>query len=182
MIEIRAGWRRFASATIDVAAGCVVLEGVEFRPGRIVTPQLASATAAALVVVTLGPEFDVWSRGFFERGDPYLGYLADTIGSEMAEAAAEATQGALEADLLEAGLRTTRRFSPGYCRWDVAEQTALFSLLPDRFCGITLGASSFMSPVKSVSALIGVGPDATKAPYPCRRCDAEDCPHREVVS
>ena len=62
---------------------------------------------------------------------------------------------------------------------DVAEQRILFSLLPDGFCGISLTGAAFMTPVKSVSALIGVGPEATKAPYPCRRCEDEDCPNRK---
>ncbi|MCK7517168.1 MAG: hypothetical protein MZV64_05325 [Ignavibacteriales bacterium] len=38
----------------------------------------------------------------------------------------------------ESGLKTTNRFSPGYCGWHVSEQHNLFRLVPDNYCGITL--------------------------------------------
>ncbi len=176
--RVRSGVRRFDSLDVNPGDGRIEVPGGAFRPGRIVTPQLEGATSATILVTTLGPEFDSWSDGFFEKGDPYLGFLADSIGSMLAEAAAEETQRRIEEDLATEGLRTTRRFSPGYCGWDVAEQRILFSLFPEAICGITLSDAAFMTPVKSVSALIGVGADVAKTAYPCRRCDDEDCPNR----
>jgi hypothetical protein len=179
VVRVRAGYRRLDALGVDVPSGRVEVPGGAFRPGRIIAPQLRGASAAVLLVVTLGPGFDAWSGAFFDRGDPYLGFLADTIGSVAAEAAAECTQQRIEAELRDENLRATRRFSPGYCGWDVVEQRILFSLLPDGFCGVALTDSAFMTPVKSVSALIGVGPEVTKEPYPCRRCDVDDCPNRK---
>jgi hypothetical protein len=60
----------------------------------------------------------------------------------------------------------------------VAEQHALFALLPPQFCGISLGESALMHPVKSVSGIIGVGPEVKYSDYLCDVCNVSDCTYR----
>ena len=55
----------------------------------------------------------------------------------------------LERYVAPEGLRITNSYSPGYCGWNVSEQHALFSLLPEGFCGVRLCESGLMLPIKS---------------------------------
>ena len=86
----------------------------------------------------------------------------------------------IRSDAEERGLGATRRFSPGYCGWSVAEQQELFSFLPDAFCGVTLTPSSLMIPVKTVSGIVGLGPGVVRSAYHCHVCDDDRCYHRRI--
>jgi cobalamin-dependent methionine synthase I len=72
--------------------------------------------------------------------------------------------------------------SPGYAGWDVAEQAALFRLCPGDRIGVLLTAGRMMTPLKSISFLVGVGPEARVDHYftQCRRCWMADCAYRRA--
>jgi cobalamin-dependent methionine synthase I len=74
----------------------------------------------------------------------------------------------------------TNRVSPGYAGWDTAEQRALFRLCPGQPIGVELNDACFMTPVKSISFLVGIGPEARVDHYftQCRRCWMADCAYR----
>lgn len=85
-------------------------------------------------------------------------YIADAIGSVIAEKTADCMEIALDEYIHDRGWRHTNRFSPGYCGWHVSEQKKLFPLFPSAEpCGIRLTDSSLMLPIKSVSGVIGLG-------------------------
>jgi hypothetical protein len=107
-----------------------------------------------------------------------FGFIADAVGSAVAEALADRLHDHIEQTMAPRGWRITNRYSPGYCGWSVAEQHALFALLPAGFCGIALGESALMHPVKSVSGLIGVGAAVKHADYLCDVCTQRDCTYR----
>ena len=87
-------------------------------------------------------------------------------------------QDELEAVMKEAGFSITNRYSPGSCGWPVSDQQLLFSLFPDKYCGISLSDSSLMDPLKSVSGIIGIGRNVKKTAYTCDICDIENCMYR----
>jgi hypothetical protein len=72
-------------------------------------------------------------------------------------------------------MKITNRYSPGYCGWDVSDQHKLFSLLPNNFCGIKLTENALMIPIKSVSAVIGIGKNVERKDYQCSICEIEFC-------
>jgi hypothetical protein len=78
------------------------------------------------------------------------------------------------------GRKITNHYSPGYCGWNVAEQQRLFALLPPGFCGVRLTPSSLMVPIKSISGVIGLGPEVRKRDYECNVCEVEDCIYRNA--
>jgi cobalamin-dependent methionine synthase I len=86
------------------------------------------------------------------------GYIYHIYGSLAVENAMELIQNNLKFEMAKTGSEISNRYSPGYCRWTVAEQKKLFSLLPPEFCGITLSDSCLMQPIKSISGFIGIGP------------------------
>jgi hypothetical protein len=154
------------------------VQGVVFEVKPIIFSQIKKAQRAALFICTAGAEVGLRSRRSMKEGDLLRGYVYDVIGSEVVENAADRMQEELRLAAAGKELKITNRFSPGYCGWDVAEQHKLFSFFPDNYCGITLTESALMSPVKSVSGIIGIGRDVIYSPYQCHLCDDKNCIYR----
>ena len=66
----------------------------------------------------------------------------------------------------------------------IAEQTKLFDVIDGATIGVGLTSSYLMSPLKSVSGLIGLGPPEDIQQYgsPCDRCELSNCDMRRSVS
>ncbi len=176
LCHARVGYRLFSDVKFSGDRRHLDMGGVSFAVGRIIAAQLRRAEGAALFVCTIGSEMEQWAAQRMNGGDYIQGYIADAVASALVEAAADKIHNHLEQK--HPGIRTSNRYSPGYCGWDVAEQQKLFSLLPMSFCGVSLSASSLMSPIKSVSGVIGLGPHVQRSDYPCRLCDMNDCLYR----
>lgn len=153
----------------------VVIAGREIKSGPVITPFLSDAEYIALFVATAGREFDRWLHGIKSSGSILDEFIADAIGSELAEAIVRAMTDRLLSDVSVSGMSISNSYSPGYCGWNVGEQQNLFSLLPPEPCGITLSDSSLMSPIKSVSGMIAVGRKVGKSAYGCDICEKSDC-------
>jgi cobalamin-dependent methionine synthase I len=145
---------------------------------KIVTGQIKKATQAAIFVCTIGPDMENWARELLKNGDPALGYIADVTASVAAETVTNVLHDHIAERMRARGLNVTNRYSPGYCNWSVSEQHLLFSLLPENFCGVVLSDSALMSPIKSVSGIIGVGEKVEWRDYICDRCGVKDCTYR----
>ena len=147
--------------------------------GPIIAEGYAGAESFALFVATAGAEFDRWIHSETVCGDIVRQFVADAIGSEIAEWAAREAAESLRQAALREGLRISNSYSPGYCGWNVAEQHRLFALLPERPCGIELGRSALMKPEKSVSGIIALGREVEKRPYGCAICNRRNCYKRQ---
>lgn len=153
----------------------IVVDGVDFRTGKIIAGYLDNAEAIAFFVATAGREFDTWLHEPAIADDIWNMFLADTIGSEIAEATARAAGAEVEKLAAAKECTASNPYSPGYCGWGVREQRKLFSFFPTEPCGITLTESSLMTPVKSVSGFIALGRELEKMPYGCEICSLKDC-------
>jgi hypothetical protein len=171
---IRAGFRLVAAGRIEKQPDAVEIGGIVFTTERIVASQLGRAIHAAVFACTIGPGMEQWAGQVMRGGDPALGYIGDAVASAVAEAVADRLHDHIGREMARNGWRVTNRYSPGYCNWSVAEQHKLFALLPAHFCGITLGESALMQPMKSVSGVVGVGPDVKYADYLCDVCGVGD--------
>jgi hypothetical protein len=176
--SIEGGCVVIPEVSIDRSAHVLRTRGVQFDVGRIVAGQLSRSTALAVFLCTAGKGIEDLSRRLMAGGDPFTGFVADTLGSLVVEAAMDRVQDALAGELGARGLRITNRYSPGYCEWHVSEQQKLFRLLPAGYCGVSLTDTSLMRPVKTVSGLIGVGPEVRRVPYTCNLCELQDCLYR----
>lgn len=148
---------------------------VEFDPQPIISHQLSKGDEFAIVIGTIGAEMDIWIRNHRVDADIMKAFVADGFGSLLAEAIVAYGLKYIENLQAQKGLKITKSYSPGYCGWDVSQQRKLFSLLPPEFCGVTLCESSLMLPIKSVSAVIGIGADVVKRDYGCALCNKKDC-------
>ena len=159
--------------------GNIIIDDKTFLTGKIVTHYIKSSASLAFFIFTAGQEIGVYSKKCFAENDPMKGYVYDVLGSTTVEAAVDKMQDELEQRMLAEELKITNRYSPGYCGWPVSDQFKLFSFFPEKYCGITLTESALMNPIKSVSGLIGIGPDVKKHPYSCQICDAQNCIYRD---
>ncbi len=168
-------------ATLDAAADellCTEPRQTTLSVGRLVRTQLKGSLAVAAFVVTIGSALERRAREMMADGQPLEGYVLDTVGSLAVEAVADLLELHVADAVAGRGWQSTNRFSPGYCTWTTAGQHALFSMFPKQPAGVTLNESSLMSPIKSVSGVIGLGPEVKHRPYPCELCAMTSCHQR----
>lgn len=174
-IKASGGYSVFIGRSVNVGRDSFTIGNLEFNTGSTIASQLIGAELLAGVVSTAGDEISAVSRGLIKSGEVLDGYIVDVIGSLVAECAADLVESHLEAYAAVTGVKLSNRLSPGYCGWDVLEQLKLFSLLPENFCGVRVNESALMVPIKSISAVAGIGKNIEKGPYPCSICSVERC-------
>lgn len=175
IIKIKAGYSFINQDRLKFKEHCLFIDEEKFECGKIIYNQIKNASELFVFLATLGNEFDNFIQELFDSGDFYEGYLADTIGSVIVEAAIDWMCRKETIELEHENKNCTNRFSPGYCNWDIAEQQKLFKHLPKNFLGVELLPSSLMKPIKSVSGIIGIGENVKKMPYTCNICNQENC-------
>lgn len=179
-INIQGGYRYFREINSEKDSRSIQLDNQVFRVGKQVFKYLEKSVSVAVFVCTAGKEISERSRSLNENGQFIEGYIADLIGTILVEAAMDKISKNLAKEASSQGLKITNCYSPGYCDWHVSEQTSLFSLLPLNFCGIHLSSSSLMIPVKSVSGIIGIGPEVIFQEYVCEDCKSPNCLYRKT--
>ncbi len=158
--------------------GELLVNNITFSLGKIVTQSLRKSTSVAFFICTCGESLPQLSKQLMSEGHTLEGYIVDLVGSEIAESLAERIHLEIGRDMKKTGLKTTNRYSPGYCNWPVSDQQALFSMM-ENFCGVSLTPSSLMMPIKSVSGIVGIGTDVKNRGYSCSKCDAAFCIYRD---
>ena len=164
-----------------------------FDIGQIIRRQLRGSEAYALFIATAGMEYEEYMQRLKNDGDMVRVFIADALGSVIAEKCADTLEQHLQQSIDKLGWRHTNRFSPGYCGWHVSQQQILFPLFtrqtasgnqqhlkPGNPCGVRLTDSSLMVPIKSVSGIIGLGKDVRRMDYSCSLCDYAKCYKRRA--
>lgn len=170
----------YLSENIEFTAGNshILVDGIQFGIGKTITKELQNATSVAFFICTAGEGISHRSRELLTGDNPVLGYVYDVLGSMIVEAATDQMQEEIKRISNSEGLAISNRYSPGYCKWSVADQHKLFSFFPTNCCGISLTDSSLMSPIKSVSGIIGIGKEVKFRNYTCDLCNQTDCFYR----
>lgn len=150
-----------------------------FSLGKIIGHQLRGSEAYTLFICTAGMEFESYQQQLKSQGDLLRVFIADALGSVIAERCADQMETALQQSIDKLDWHHTNRFSPGYCGWHVGEQQLLFARFPST-CGVTLTDSSLMVPIKSVSGIIGIGAQVRHLDYSCGLCDFKQCFKRKT--
>ncbi|HEV8441391.1 MAG TPA: hypothetical protein VGT40_25155 [Methylomirabilota bacterium] len=159
---------------------------IEADGERLSIPEIGrfwgSLEAVGAGICTVGEAIEMRVSALFDQREFPLAVMLDSVGSAAVESLAEYVNDLLCQRALGEGLKVTNRISPGYAGWDTAEQAALFRLCPGTPIGVTLNSACFMTPVKSISLLVGIGPAARVDHYftQCRRCWMRDCAYRRA--
>ena len=145
----RTVWRLF-----DIAPDGT-LAGTGFRPaGEDIRRHLAGCGRVILMGATLGAEADRLLRRV-QVEDMAQAVILDACAGAAVERVCDELCAEIEKELAPAYL--TDRFSPGYGDMPLEQQTELCRVLDvTRRIGVSLTAGGLMTPMKSVTALIGV--------------------------
>ena len=152
----------------------------KFAIGPEIFRKLKHAGSVVIFAVTAGPGPETLARELMHQGSYLEGFITDLIGTAIVEWVADQVHQTIREQAAIRGLKVTNRYSPGYCSWDVKEQQKLFRLIPPESCGISLAESSLMTPIKSVSGIIGTGSRVSFSPNSCRYCPMTTCSFRRI--
>ncbi|MBN1188788.1 MAG: hypothetical protein JXA46_03470 [Dehalococcoidales bacterium] len=144
------------------------------------TRLLERCKKVAIFALTIGDNLEDMVAYLASQGLVLKASVLDAIGSGAAEKLAGMVEDKIKVMAAMEGMVTSRRFSPGYCDWQVDQQRMVFQLLKDLPHGVTLTDSCLMIPQKSISGIIGLGPphnDVEKY-NPCISCSKKECPGR----
>ncbi len=114
-------------------------------------PIFKDAEKVALCICTIGPELEEDIKELMKINEMLRALILDSIGSEAAEEVAIQSDRILAERAREMNLWPSKRFSPGYGKWDIREQQYMFRVLPAQDIGVRLTESCMMIPRKSVS-------------------------------
>jgi len=173
MVACWAPVTRRSADGLEVAGEWLAIPGIGPRWGAV--------AHVAAAVCTIGEALERRVSALWEARELPLASMLDSVGSGAVESLAEYVNDLLCQQGLPS-LRVTNRISPGYGEWDVAEQRRLFRLCPGDSIGVTLNEACVMTPGKSISLLVGAGPDARVDHYfsQCARCWMRDCAYRRT--
>jgi len=113
---------------------------------------------------------------------PAKALMFQAAGTERIEALCDVFCDKLCREAAARGFSLRPRFSPGYGDLPLALQKDIFRLLDcSRMIGLSLNESLLMSPSKSVTAIVGLGPGIPEVHHQdCRQCQKTDCIYRRI--
>ncbi len=138
---------------------------------------LAHASHVLAAVYTAGPELDEASAQAGREGNFLDGHFLDLLGLLILEKTEHMVKHHAQKKAKDAGWGVSPFLSPGSVHgWDLAEQSKLAELLPIEEIGVILSDAGVLSPFKTISCLIGIGPgyDTQEVGTTCRVCSKRD--------
>lgn len=143
-------------------------DGTSYRVGplsltsRHLARHLRGCRHAYLFCATLGAGVDALQRRYAQTSGADA-LLAQAVGAALIETWCDTCEAKLLAEPAVAGETLRFRFAPGYGDLPLALQRELLDVLDSpRHAGIVLSPDLLMIPSKSISAIIGVGPDVSR--------------------
>jgi hypothetical protein len=109
------------------------------------------AEKVAICICTIGPELEQEIEKLMEKNEMTRALILDALGSEAAEEVAIQSDRILAEKARVMNLWPSKRYSPGYGKWDVKEQRFIFRMLTAADIGVRLTESCMMVPRKSIS-------------------------------
>jgi hypothetical protein len=133
----------------------------------------AEAEKIALAVVTIGKKVPQEVNKLMEMGEYVDGVILDAIGSAGVEAIADLINHQINDEVERQHLGYSKRYSPGYCFWNVKDQEIIFGLLPVEEIDVHLTNAYLMTPIKSVSFAVNIGKDIKTGQWEnrCKSCE-----------
>lgn len=160
---------------VRLAGTSLLLEGLD------IAQHLDGALECAVMVCTLGLANEQRLKSL-QASSPADALMFNAAGSALVESVAEACEAQVRAEAAERGLFANYRYSPGYGDLPVALQPQIVRVLgADKIMGVTANAASLLTPVKTVTAFVGLfdTPQSTSRKG-CAGCPRfEYCEYRE---
>ena len=152
----------------------LTLAGGGFLAGSLISQHLSPAQEVVILVCTIGTALDELISEVMKR-DMVYGLALDGVGSAAAEALANEACRLLELEAAKNGFQASIPLSPGMVGWTVDEgQPQIFNLIGDEAISVTLSDRFVMTPRKSLSMVLGLGPDMGYQGKVCDFCAIRD--------
>lgn len=175
-VEPREISRRFAIRRIDGDA--LEIDGLRID-SRALSKNLSGCEEVFLMAATLGIAPDRLIARAQASGEMGRAMALQAAAAAMIETWCDAVNARLRDEAAREGLSLRPRFSPGYGDFPLACQPGIFQLLGvQKRIGVALTDSLLMIPTKSVTAVIGLSPDARPCPAGCDACGRRECAYR----
>jgi hypothetical protein len=156
------------------------LQGGDYLAGKLVAQHLAQAQIVIVIVCTIGDRLEkraseAWSS------DMLYGLALDGVGSAAVECLANAACQYFTQQAAAQGMQATIPISPGMIDWSVEEgQPQIFRLLAGEQTGVELTPSFMMTPRKSESMVLGIGPHVNAVGRACDFCNMrQNCRYQD---
>lgn len=158
----------------------VILENDARLTGPLVTRHLAGAQRLIAVICTIGSELEnTVSRLLGE--DSLYALALDGLGNAAVEILSQQICAHLGVQTQTEALTASTPLSPGSPEWPVEiGQEEIFALLEPSKAGVTLTSGGMMVPKKSMSFVVGIGPDMSQTGL-CTMCSlSETCRYQHA--
>lgn len=142
--------------------------------GPLIAQQLGAAKRVVVAVCTVGNRLSQYAS---EIGQSKLArsLALDGLASAAAQALAEAACRHFETMATENGLVPGTPLNPGMVGWPLAAgQEQIFSLVSPQTIGVRMTVSGLMTPVKSLSFVVGFGNEADPTACSCNYCSMRE--------
>lgn len=171
---VRGTWQLYA---YDAEEGVILADPPVPLNSQELHNHLSAAIHVAVMAVTIGESLEEAVSAAFTAGKYADAYLLDAAGTTAVEAAADQVNQAINQYAARLGCTTTRRFSPGYGKWDIRCQPQILTLAEAHHIGLETTSTCMLTPRKSVTAVIGFVPLAATSLPPSLQQEAGNCLH-----
>lgn len=142
--------------------------------------RLSGCREAYLFAATLGAQVDR-AMARLSRTEVARAFALQACAASALECFSDDACAVLAAECASKGLFLRPRFSPGYGGFSIEHQTELLcALQADRRLGLAETDSHMLTPLKSITAVIGLSPEKQPcAQHKCAQCDNLSCEYRK---
>jgi hypothetical protein len=160
----------------------VYLSEGAYLEGELIAQHLAPAREIIAALCTVGADLEEYASAMMASAGVQALAL-EGVASAAVEALANELCSRIETEAASQGWQCTVPLSPGMTGWSVEEgQPQIFRLLDSTRIGVTLTSSYVMVPRKSLTMVIGVGPELLQGATTCDFCNMRDtCQYREMA-
>ena len=135
---------------------------------------MTNVRSVIIMVCTIGEALERVASSSADEDITYS-FALDSAGSVAVDQLSTLAGRYFESQMNIKGWQTTVAVTPGMIGWDLQEgQNQVFGILADLNHGVKLTASGLMIPLKSVSIVIGAGPDVKHGGLCCDYCELKD--------
>jgi hypothetical protein len=159
LVQPAAAWELVPVAEFRHAS--VVLAGGARLGGGPLADVVAGAAELAVAVCTVGQALSERIKEHQRARKLLRGVMLDELGSWAVDNVRQQVCSLLQKQAEASGLRVSTSLSPGESEWPLEDQAVLFSLLDAGSIGVSLGPTMLMTPLKSLSFVLGRGSNLT---------------------
>ena len=148
----------------------------ELAQAEAIVALLGGAEELVMVVGSIGPALDALASEWFSTGREIEAFVLSEIGNLVIGKLSDQMPQSVAEWAAERGLETSGPLSPGGTGIDLSEQRVVVELASAARIGVELTSTCMLTPVKSISMVIGLGhglPTWTHA-QACNLCASRD--------